>query len=312
MKNSIRKTCLLLIVAVGICMPMAVFADGWVSDNNAPDWWDDSNTNKYTANDTEEEKNANENDSTAINANEQTSSNTTYEEDEGLSKDGISLLVTIALFIIVSVLEAISKNRTESARGSNIAPVAVKAKETPKYKSQTDIKKYLPHMTEERLVKDLVNKFISIEEAYMNFDYDKLHELCSNELYESYKQELETLKKENCQSIMSDIKATTSRITQVYEENNQLIAKVRLTTVSYDYVINTETKEIIEGNKEQREYNSYDLEFIYAITSSTGKCQNCGAEVKIDQEICNYCHAIIKTSYEDFVLAKVTKKEIDI
>ena len=311
MKNSIRKTCLLLIVAVGICMPMAVFADGWVNDNNTPDWWDDSNINKYTVDDTEEEKSSNENDSTAINANEETSSNTTYEEDEGLSKDGISLLVTIALFIIVSVLEAISKNRTESARGSNAAPVAVK-QQLPKYKPQTDIKKYLPHMTEERLVRDLVNKFISIEEAYMNFDYDKLHELCSNELYESYKQELETLKNQNCQSIMSDIKATTSRITQVYEENNQLIAKISLTIVSYDYVINTETKEIIEGNKEQREYNSYDLEFIYAITSSTGKCQNCGAEVKIDQEICNYCHAIIKTSYEDFVLAKVTKKEIDI
>ena len=95
MKNSIRKTCLLLIVAVGICMPMAVFADGWVSDNNSPDWWEESNIDKYTANDTEEEKNANETDSPAINANEN-SSDTTYEEDEGLSKDGISLLVTIA------------------------------------------------------------------------------------------------------------------------------------------------------------------------------------------------------------------------
>lgn len=305
MKNSIRKTCLLLIVAVGICMPMAVFADGWVSDSNTPDWWDDSNINIYAANDTEEEKSSNETDLT-IDINEDLA--TTYEEDEGLDKDGISLLVTIALFIIVNVLEAISKNRKEASRGANMVPVGVKTKETPKYKSQTDIKKYLPHMTEERLVKDLVNKFISIEEAYMNFDYDKLHKLCSNELYKSYKQELEALKKEKCQSVMSDIKTTTSRITRVYEENNQLIAKISMTTVSYNYVMNTETKEIIEGNKEQREYNSYDLDFVYAITSITGKCQNCGAEVKIDQEICNYCQAIIKDSYEDFVLAKVTKR----
>ena len=56
MKNYIIKICLLLVLAVGLFMPMAVFAeDGWVNDSNAPDWWTDPNESKYSYDDTQDQ-----------------------------------------------------------------------------------------------------------------------------------------------------------------------------------------------------------------------------------------------------------------
>ena len=308
MKNSIRKTCLLLIVAVGICMPMAVFAeDAWVSDSNAPDWWTNPNGDKYTYEDSEEEKESNETSESTVTV--PTEEETTTENKIVLDENLIAFIVIMSLCAIVKIIEAYD-NRTRPVPPSTKKPtIPADQQKKKKINPQVGIKDYLPHMTEASLNKDLARKFISFEEARMNFDYDKLHLLCDNELYKSYKTELEELEKKKCKRIISKINPTVARTTQVYKENDHVMVKMFFTASFGECVINTETGEVIEGNKEAKKYNHYELYFKYAITSRTRNCPNCGSELKTDDEKCYYCHALINDSYEDFVLTKVIKHE---
>lgn len=312
MKNYIIKICLLLVLAVGLFMPMAVFAeDGWVNDSNAPDWWTDPNGSKYSYDDTQDQKSSNETDESDVSSNESNTQNTTSVEDITFDKDSIAIILLIVFYIVISILKTASENSRERHMDMDAStmPLPVEKPKEQINNIQTSIKEYLPNMTEVGLSKDLARKFVALEEARMNFDYDKLHLLCDNELYKSYKVELEDLQKRKHQHVVSKINPTVSRIIKIYKENDRLMAIMIFTASFSEYVINTETGEVVEGNKEAKKYNNYELYFKYAITSRTRNCPNCGSELKIDDEKCYYCHALINNSYEDFVLTKVIKHE---
>src|SRR5699024_1121310 len=77
----------------------------------------------------------------------------------------------------------------------------------------------LPNETLESLKKMTYQKFIDIQEAWMNFDYDALSKLCTNELYNSYKTQLETLKLKKGQNIMSDFELLDAKVTRLIEDD---------------------------------------------------------------------------------------------
>lgn len=308
MKKYIIKICLLLVIAVGIISPMAVFAgDSWVNDSNAPDWWTDPNGDKYTYEDSEEEKESNETSESTVTV--PTEEETTTDNKIVLDGNLIAFIVILSLYAIIKIIEAYD-NRTRPVPPSTKKPtIPADQQKKKKINPPVGIKDYLPHMTEAGLTKDLASKFISLGEARTNFDYDKIHLLCSNELYKTYKTELEELEKNKCQNIISKIHPTTTRVAQVYKENDRIMVKYFLTASFSNYVINTETGEVIKGDKDQNKYYNYELYFMYAITSRTRNCPNCGSEIKTDDEKCHYCQAFINDSYEDFVLTKVIKHE---
>ena len=56
----------------------------------------------------------------------------------------------------------------------------------------------------DEFIQKLYDIFLEVQIAWMNFDYEKLKELCSDELYNSYKSDLEVLKSKHCKNIMQD------------------------------------------------------------------------------------------------------------
>ena len=83
----------------------------------------------------------------------------------------------------------------------------------------------------------------------MNFDYDKLQELCSDELYNSYKKELEVLMFKNDQNIMNSFHLKEISIENVIEQKDYLEISIYLDITFKDYVIDRSTKKVIQGNK---------------------------------------------------------------
>ena len=151
---------------------------------------------------------------------------------------------------------------------------------------------------------EFYNIFVEVQNAWMNFDYDKLSSLCSDELYNSYKSDLEVLKLKHGQNIMNTFELKDIKIATIGEYNNIFSAVVFLHVTFYDYVIDTTTNKVIRGNKNKKMDNFYRLKFIKVI-NRIEKCPSCGSDIKdINTNKCEYCgNPIINNNYK-YVLSE--------
>ena len=154
------------------------------------------------------------------------------------------------------------------------------------------------------VIKDkLFDIFVDVQNAWMEFDYDKLSMLCGNELYNSYKSDLEVLKLKNGKNIMSDYKCIDIKIYDIKEKNNNIDLYVYLNASFHDYVINTESNKVIRGNKNNIMNNHYELVF-RKNNKVSNKCPSCGAEIKNNNGKCSHCGNLIVNNNSDYVLIK--------
>ena len=163
------------------------------------------------------------------------------------------------------------------------------------------IGKYLENYTEQKLLDEFYEIFVMIQKAWMNFDYEVLEEYCSNELYKEYVTDLEELKKEKCQNIMSKFELKNSAIRNIEKKKNRVIIDAYLEVSFYDYVINEETNSVVFGNKKEKVDNNYDLEYIIDL-DDVEKCPNCGAPVTGRK--CEFCHSVMEKKNTSLVLNK--------
>ena len=169
-----------------------------------------------------------------------------------------------------------------------------------------DLQKVLPNETLEDLKLKLYQKFKDIQDAWENFNYDALREMCTDELAESYISQLDTLKLKNGKNIMSDFNPIDIKITSAKLDNDLISVVVYANITFYDYVINEKTGEVIRGNKSRKVNNHYLMTFVVANESIT-KCPGCGAELKMNTSgVCEYCRMKIVKNASDFVLSKKT------
>ena len=172
--------------------------------------------------------------------------------------------------------------------------------------SLENLQKVLPNETLEDLKLKLYQKFKDIQDAWENFNYDALREMCTDELAESYISQLDILKLKNGKNVMSDFNPIDIKITSAKLDNDLISVVVYANITFYDYVINEKTGEVIRGNKSRKVNNHYLMTFVVANESIT-KCPGCGAELKMNTSgVCEYCRMKIVKNASDFVLSKKT------
>lgn len=167
----------------------------------------------------------------------------------------------------------------------------------------SEIQKFFPDLNERSLIEKLVNIFIDIQEAWMLFDDDSLVKLCSDELYNSYKSDLDVLKVKNEQNIMNDFGVEACNIKGIREENGVIIIDLYLHLTFRDYVING-NGDVIRGDFNKRKHNQYNLEYIINKDVNDNICPSCGAKIAAGLDKCNYCNTLINKVYTNIVLNK--------
>ena len=147
--------------------------------------------------------------------------------------------------------------------------------------------------------------FIDVQESWMNFDYNSLRKLCTDELYNQYKTLLETLKLKNEQNIMSDFVVRLIDVYEVKEVNNLIEVSVYLDIEFKDYVINTKNNNVVRGSKKIYFNNSYELTFVMSNKNKITNCPSCGAPIEvISSNVCPYCKNTIVQTSNELVLSK--------
>ena len=166
---------------------------------------------------------------------------------------------------------------------------------------QIDISKYVPD--KEKFLNDRYNDYVAIQEAWMNFDYDVLKDKLTNELYNQYEMQLETLKAKHEKNVMKNFINNGIVINNVVEENGLVTVNLILHVSQIDYI--EKDGSCVRGNSGKVNHVDYNLTFISNLDIKDKKCPNCGNPLEdISSQTCKYCHSTITLTPNKWVMSK--------
>ena len=157
--------------------------------------------------------------------------------------------------------------------------------------------------------KEVVNEayriYKDVQIAWMNNDLDSVRDVLSDELFNMYKTQLLTLTTKKQKNMMEDFRFLEGSIKSLKEENDELSIEVKISVTCKDYIINTETNEVVKGNKLVVLY-TYILTFVVNKNVSADKCPNCNAQIDKDGKSikCEYCGSTINRKSNKMVMTK--------
>ena len=276
---------ILILILTPFCLLLKVKADsGWDSDYDSGSSWSSSDYDSGSSWGT---------------SSWDDDRGTTYSKSYSSDLDMVDLIfILIFITIIIIALSKKSKKIQNTIKESiNYADI-----------SEDKLKELIPDMTLNEVKRVVYDRFIEIQNAWMDFDYDKLRTLCTDELYNSYIAQLDVLKIKNNKNIMSDFINQGIKITEIKEENDNISITAIMKVSFYDYVVDSNEK-VVRGSKKNKITNNYRMTFIKAKDSSTqtDHCPNCGAPISDNaSQKCEYCNSTIVKSSSEFVLSKKT------
>ena len=297
MKKYIKKILIFIIlVIISLTAIFYVKADsGWDSDYGSSDWggssWDSDYSSSY---DYDYGSGYSRHDSGFDYSG---SVNTSGKTDK--VKAFIIFLLTIGSWILIPTSSILLSSLFSKNKNNNYKRI------NNYYDVSDDIFKTYFNSDIEIIKKQLYDKFIDVQKSWMNFDYDNLRKLCTDELYNQYKTQLETLKLTNGQNIMSDFTLNDIKIYNIIKSNDVVRVNVFLDVQFKDYVINTKNNKVVRGSKNIYFDNGYELAFVMSNNNKTTICPSCGAQLEvISSNVCPHCKNTIVQVSDELVLSK--------
>ena len=207
-----------------------------------------------------------------------------------ITEKNVYMIVAILLVcvIVVSCLIDWTKNK----------------KEKKKINYNQLVRKYFnKYKNSKELLDALYMKYVRIQSCTMNFDYDNLEKLCSENIYNEIKNDIELLKPKKCKRIIKDYILNSYKLNNITEENGRITLEMYLDISYKDYIINLQTEKIIRGSSSKKTNGKFDLTFLIDKDVDVEEiCPKCGT--KLDGNICSICKEKVSTKLKDFILCK--------
>lgn len=229
------------------------------------------------------------------------------------SDEEIFIVLAFAIIFIIFPILAINAFFNSIKKGTKIREASEKSSLSNKYPELTREKaiQIIPDFDVNEFNFESYKRFYDIQMAWMEFDYDKLRLLLTDELYNSYILQLDSLKVKNHKNVMEDFVLIESHIYNLKEENGMYVAEVYLEVMFKDYVQNKDGM-VVRGSANNNVTNTYLLTFIRSKEDATNAnvCPRCGADVigNVSGE-CEYCKAKLMNEKYNWVMSK--KEKID-
>lgn len=145
--------------------------------------------------------------------------------------------------------------------------------------------------------------FLNFENAYNTLDFNKMHDLLTNQLYQNYYTGLSLNMKYGEKKIVENVKKKNMLI---YDIDSTSYKQVVCTIIEISYISYTTNKngQIIKGSKEHPITEKFEVIFRKDFQKNPiTKCPNCGATVI--NNICEYCRTTLKN--EKFKIHSIRK-----
>ena len=212
--------------------------------------------------------------------------------------DGFAFMIIFAVVVIIIIYFSINNRGGKGGSGST--------NNFNKYSDIKDDRLKKIGMDADEFKKLAFELYKSIQEEWMNFDYDGLRKHLTDELYNSYVMQLDALKVKGQQNIMKDFENIDVKITNITEESGIVNVTVYLHTAMYDYVVDN-NKKTVRGKDNHKIDIEYSITFVKASDESLKKCPNCGAPFEgVAGGKCEYCGSTIVIGPKEYVMSKKT------
>ena len=172
--------------------------------------------------------------------------------------------------------------------------------------SEDEFSKYIKKESMDDFVFERFQDYVDIQNAWMEFDYDVLCNKTTNELYNQYLMQLETLKAKGQKNVMNSFTYVKGKVTNIEKTDNQLAVTVEIVTRFYDYIINQKDEKILRGDDYKKVTLHYQMTFVKSTKKSiTTHCPNCGAKLKkTSTNVCEFCKTTITKESDEWLLAE--------
>ena len=155
--------------------------------------------------------------------------------------------------------------------------------------------------------------FMSLQEAWTTRDWAVIRPFEKEELFKIHEKQLEEYKRLNRINILERICINQAYLYRYSKDAEYEYLTVYVNSAMNDYIIDAETKQVLEGDPHERYNRQYLMTFMRKIgvltnpstsNMSTKSCPNCGAPLNITSAgKCEYCDFIVTTGDHDWVLS---------
>ncbi|MBR3133462.1 MAG: TIM44-like domain-containing protein [Clostridia bacterium] len=238
------------------------------------------------------------------------SSRSDYGSSSGSSYSGesdpVSVIIMFA-FIIGIIIFAIKSN------GGYQIPTRPLHDNINEAEVERKIKQYIPDFDKAKFLRDGFNTYLAVQSAWMNFKLEDVRNQITDELFNMYQSQLDTLEVKGEQNIMKDFKLNKSYLKGVNVQNDNIAINAGFVVEFYDYIIEQSSGKVLRGSDKNKIRITYDMKFRKTLNQDKValKCPNCGADMKHinGYGVCEYCRTKIVTENQEWVLTD--KKSIN-
>lgn len=218
-------------------------------------------------------------------------------------------IVTIVVFaIIIIIVYNITKNNKNRPNGGSGKQSLTKSNNYQDI-DMSKITEIDPSLNSAEFKMKAFDIYRELQTAWMNFDTDTIRKLTTDEIYNMYSSQLETLKLKGQKNIMTNITLEEVKIIDIKKENNVITVNTYMRVKCYDYVIKEGTNDVVRGKSNQKIIIEYVLSFVKSSVNNNTeeKCPNCGAPISINSSTtCPYCDSTLVKDASDYVMSKKT------
>ena len=134
--------------------------------------------------------------------------------------------------------------------------------------------------------------YVEIQKAWMNRDLSNVRHLLTDEMYNMYQMQIETLIEDDQINVMSNFEFVCGRVQYMETTNNDETYKIILCVNCKDYIKSASNNKVISGKKNATITYIYELTFIRNTNSNKAiNCPSCGALVDNQMSAtCPYCN----------------------
>lgn len=171
------------------------------------------------------------------------------------------------------------------------------------------------YFSEENFLSWVRDVFIKLQNAWTKRDWHKMRPFESNELFEQHSAQLQEYIDNGKINVVERINIQFAEIAEHKYDGDKELLIVNLQAVMNDYIIDANTKELLQGDKNKEWVMRYKMTFARkngvktqtgTSNKSTTNCPNCGAPTDITSSgQCEYCGSVITTGEHDWVLVNI-------
>ena len=219
----------------------------------------------------------------------------------------------VIIFIIISIILAVSrKNENNVVRPiQNINTYIVDNSEMIENK----VREIDPLFSAESFKAFAKEVFIKLQTSWSERKWEGIRPFETNELFEQHSKQLQQLIDAKQINVMDRICVRETALNSFRVDGDKEILIMTLKSAAKDYIIEEESKKVVQGDPNKDVYMIYTMTFMRKAgvktkegtdKKSTTNCPNCGAPTKITSAgKCEYCGSIITTGEHDWVLSNL-------